>query len=148
MRERSEIDGLRADTEGLKERMAGVEQAQQALLRQFGQLRDAAEARDREIRGQMTGLERSLKADGAAARADLKKEVVDRLTAKVAELMRPQPAAGGRRVEKGREHTVRPGETLSEIAAAYGVTVGTIVRANNLTDANRVRAGTTLFIPD
>ena len=44
-------------------------------------------------------------------------------------------------------HTVRRGETLSTIAARYGVTVGAIARANNLADPNHVVIGSRLTIP-
>jgi len=44
-------------------------------------------------------------------------------------------------------HTVVAGETLSAIAAKYGVTVADILAANDMTDANMVRAGAVLLIP-
>lgn len=51
------------------------------------------------------------------------------------------PAATG-------SHTVRPGETLSEIAADHGVTVARLAEANGLADIHRVLAGQTLAMPD
>ena len=44
-------------------------------------------------------------------------------------------------------HEVRPGETLSQIAAAYGVDVATIAVANQLVHVDRIRAGERLEIP-
>lgn len=44
-------------------------------------------------------------------------------------------------------HVVKPGETVSEIAAAYGVTLHDLVAANGLADPNLVLAGTTLSVP-
>lgn len=44
-------------------------------------------------------------------------------------------------------HTVQPGETLTAIAQRYNVTVSDIVTANNITNPNRVNAGTELIIP-
>lgn len=44
-------------------------------------------------------------------------------------------------------HTVRRGETLSQIAADYGVTVQDLMRANALSDPNRIITGQKLVIP-
>lgn len=44
-------------------------------------------------------------------------------------------------------HTVKAGETLGAIAHKYGVRVGDIATANNITDPARIRPGTELVIP-
>jgi LysM repeat protein len=44
-------------------------------------------------------------------------------------------------------HVVRSGETLTRIAAAYSVDVDRIALANDLHDADRIRAGQSLRIP-
>ncbi len=44
-------------------------------------------------------------------------------------------------------HVVETGETLSAIAARYGVSVEAIARANGLEDPSRIRAGQELIIP-
>jgi LysM repeat protein len=44
-------------------------------------------------------------------------------------------------------HTVKSGETLSEIAARYGTTTSAIVRLNGLRSADSIRVGQTLRIP-
>lgn len=44
-------------------------------------------------------------------------------------------------------YTVRPGDTLSGIAAMFGVTVDDIVRNNNITDPNTLAEGQVLVIP-
>jgi len=44
-------------------------------------------------------------------------------------------------------HEVRPGETLSQIAAAYGVDVETIVAANDVDRPDRIQPGQKLQIP-
>ena len=43
--------------------------------------------------------------------------------------------------------TVKAGETLSDIAARYGVSVGSLMRENGLRDSNHVEAGQTLRLP-
>lgn len=51
--------------------------------------------------------------------------------------------------EAERRHTVRRGETLSTIAARYGVTVAAIMGANpRITDPDRIRAGQSIVIPE
>jgi LysM repeat protein len=44
-------------------------------------------------------------------------------------------------------HTIQRGETLSQIAQGYGVTVQSIVTANGLTNPNHIITGQTLLIP-
>lgn len=44
-------------------------------------------------------------------------------------------------------HTVRSGETLSEIAARYGVSVGALAEANGVADVDRILDGQTLALP-
>lgn len=44
-------------------------------------------------------------------------------------------------------HTVSRGETLSAIAAKYGVSVSSVSAANNLRNVNRITVGMTLVIP-
>lgn len=44
-------------------------------------------------------------------------------------------------------HTVRPGETLGDIARDYGRSITDLVSANGLGDADLILAGTTLVIP-
>ena len=47
-----------------------------------------------------------------------------------------------------RTHRVRPGESLSQIAAQYGVTTQSIVQANGLQNPNNVQVGRLLIIPE
>lgn len=44
-------------------------------------------------------------------------------------------------------YTVRPGDTLSRIAAQFGVTVNAIMQANNISNPNRIFVGQVLNIP-
>lgn len=52
---------------------------------------------------------------------------------------------GGARA--GRSHTVRSGETLSQIAGRYVTSVGALVRANNLRDPDLIVVGARLRVP-
>ncbi len=53
----------------------------------------------------------------------------------------PAPAASG------KVHVVQVGETLSSIAAKYGVTEAALAKANNITNANLIYVGQSLVIP-
>lgn len=80
-----------------------------------------------------------------------KQAMVEELSRRMAELIARQSAAAAPvrgRSETGYEHVVKPGETVSQIAAAYRVTVDAIVRANNLRNPDSVRVGQKLFIPE
>jgi LysM repeat protein len=46
-----------------------------------------------------------------------------------------------------RFYEVQPGDTLTEIAAAYGLPVPAIMEKNGITDANRIFAGQILELP-
>lgn len=46
-----------------------------------------------------------------------------------------------------KEHYVRRGQTLSYIASLYGVSVGSVMRANNLRSSHWIKAGQMLTIP-
>jgi LysM repeat protein len=58
------------------------------------------------------------------------------------------PSGGGSgAVTVSGTYTVRPGDTLSSIAARHGTTVSAIVRANGLASANYIYAGQKLAVP-
>jgi LysM repeat protein len=46
-----------------------------------------------------------------------------------------------------KTHTVQPGENLTAIARQYGITVQALVAANQISNPDRVDAGTVLTIP-
>lgn len=46
-----------------------------------------------------------------------------------------------------QEHTVAPGETISGIAARYGITMDTLVSFNQISDSRRVQVGSRFQIP-
>ncbi|HEY5999753.1 MAG TPA: LysM peptidoglycan-binding domain-containing protein [bacterium] len=141
-----------------EERLAKVQEQFQ------GQLKVVVEEVGRENQDLSRGL--------ASARADL--EATRQETAAVrqglVELQRPMQELAeqlaavqtqiqdlGRRVESQRKaaparggstHTVRAGETLTAIAARYGVTVKALRDKNQLSDADSLREGQKLAIPE
>ena len=83
-------------------------------------------------------------------RAKDREEIVNSLSRRMEKAIRRYCAgrAGGRTLSgEGYEHVVQPGETLSEIAKAYGVTGRAMVEANDIPDPDRLQVGQRLFIP-
>ena len=56
------------------------------------------------------------------------------------------PGAGTSAATTAGSHVVRPGETLSDIAARYGLSVRSLAAANGITNVNRVIAGARLRV--
>lgn len=55
---------------------------------------------------------------------------------------------GSLRVERGtRYHTLEGGETLYRVSRMYGVSVGELIAANNITDHTDIDTGTRLVVP-
>lgn len=47
-----------------------------------------------------------------------------------------------------RQHTIRPGETLSQISKKYGTSIVALKRLNGIKDSHKIRAGKTLIVPN
>lgn len=58
-----------------------------------------------------------------------------------------QPAPTSEPEQRLQAYQVKAGETLSEIALAYSISVDELLSLNGLTDPNSVGAGTTIFVP-
>ena len=91
------------------------------------------------------------------AREKDKQEIIDRISAKMADIVKasaPAPARSTKKTSKramsdtGYEHEVKAGETLSDIAAAYGVKPSVIIEVNELKNPNQLKVGQKLFIPE
>jgi len=148
MREQQEIEALKTEVFRLREQMEGLHAAREDTYGRVDGLSASLDGDLRDLRRRLDALEQGLQAAGVA-RERMRQEIVEELSRKVEALLRSNRAAAPRaRVENGYEHVVQPGETLSEIAAAYNVRVETVVRANNLDSADKIRSGQKLFIPE
>ncbi len=118
------------------------------LQREVRDLRDELarnQSRDQEAFDQrLDRLEQGLRQLEARQRKD-REEIVSVLSKRMSELMASQPRGGNS--GGGGVHTVGPGETLSAIASAYGVSSRAIIQANNLSNPDRLRVGQKLRIP-
>ena len=94
-------------------------------------------------------LAKAAAAKAAAVKAVASKPAVAQPKARVAASNVPPkaPTQARRSGAKSLTVTLGEGQTLWSLARAHGVSVGAIVEANGLRDANRVRAGSRLLIP-
>lgn len=114
----------------------------------------ASAAQLQSVKTEVDDLQRQIRAVDAA-RAKDKKAIYDDLTKKISKLLKSSSSSSSRSSSRRRtgsqsgiEHVVKPGQTLSQIAAAYGVTTKVLVEENGLKNANAIFAGQKLFIPD
>ncbi len=110
------------------------------------------------LQARLDELEARIRAVDAARERD-KQEIVDKLSTKLTQIVSTSKSSGSSSAKKqgskkssgaqsGYEHEVRAGDTLSAIAAAYGVTSKVILDNNDIKDPNRLRVGQKLFIPE
>jgi murein DD-endopeptidase MepM/ murein hydrolase activator NlpD len=78
-------------------------------------------------------------------------QIAERLAAaqgQIQDLARRQDALRKAPPARGGQHAVRAGETLTTIAARYGISVQALMDKNQITDANSIREGQKLAIPE
>lgn len=143
----NEIVNMKASIQRLEQRIEGIEAGREDLYAQVASLQ-AEQGRVAAKRGaELEALDSKLAAQKAAADRT-RKELVANLSRKMADIMRTSTPASSVRTESGYEHVVKPGETLSEIAKAYKVTISVVTKANNLKNPDDLRVGQKLFIPE
>lgn len=142
-REAIRLENLEAEISRLHERVEELAAAQQNLYEQLSGAEKSRRDGDVAVGVRIDRVANDVNALDVKCRS-IKQEVVDALSKKIEVLLRSQSPAA----QQGREHVVRKGETLSEIAKAYGATVKMIVKANRLKSADSIREGQKLFIPD
>jgi len=145
-RDRADLDRLKSEVERLEERIKGTAAAQEEQYSRIEALDRARNRSDAKIERRLEAAEKQIVAGDRARQAD-KKEIIDVLSRKFADLMQRQSRRSAP-TGRGYEHVVKPGETLSEIADAYDVTVEVIVQGNDLRNPNAIRVGQKLFIPE
>ena len=163
--EQEDIRMLREDLNRVKGQMETVEMENRRMANAVEKLRAAAaDPRDQAaLQERLDNLERQLQAVNAAREKD-KQAIVDQISSRIAEIMskgagrptpthsapatpRPAPAASPEGATSAGEHIVKPGETLSSIAAIYKIKTGALIEANDIKDQDNLRAGQKLVIP-
>ena len=148
-----QISSLRADVARLKEQVSAIERTQQELYRRLDQGDSSDRAEMKQLKASVAQLEQALQSLETARGRD-RQEIVETLGKRVADVMKTQVSSAGRSSssssakERGVEHTVQAGQTISEIATAYKVSAAKIMKANNITNPNSLRVGQKLFIPE
>lgn len=147
-RHAADIGLLRQQTAALEQRIDALESVREETYRQLDQIRHALRAIESDSARQRNELTAAIQAE-SSARDAMRADLTRSLSERIAEIMRTQvqPPAP-LRAESGYEHVVRQGETLSEIARAYGVSMNAIIRANRIERPDALRVGQKLFIPD
>jgi nucleoid-associated protein YgaU len=142
--------GMKGDVKALQEwrqevRLEQENQARdfEALRKQVRELEAAFREHQQAVKVQFQDLETSREQDKNFIIADLTKKLT---TIQGAMTPPPPPAGGGSKT--GFEHVVKTGETLSVIAKGYKADMNAILKANNLKNANSIKVGQKLFIPD
>lgn len=143
------IQTLQVQVNQLQERVNDMEAQRQDLYERMHQLEAGIEAGRRDEQQRLAALESSVGSMEAARQRD-REQIVDQLSKKMADVVRTTGggSGGGSRSADGYEHVVQQGETLSAIAAAYKVKPSAIIEANGLKNANNLRVGQKLFIPE
>lgn len=146
-----QIDNLNERIEQIRERLDATEDRQDRLSRDIEELQREIQDSARDQGARVTELSNKLN-EMDAARARDRKAIIDQISAKMATVIKQQQKRQAPRFSSGSqtgyEHVVKEGQTLSEIASAYGVKADAIARANKLPDRNNIRVGQKLFIPD
>lgn len=164
VRDRAELAALRTDVDSIKERIAAQEKSVQDLREKFEALKPVMANDNREMAERLAVIEKALK-NAETAHDEIKKQIIDDLAGKLEKIGRIQAsgtttASGRSRLHEGtdgsvtkepkgsgKEHLVRPGETLSSIATLYKVKVQDLMQANNIKD-DRIRIGQKIVIPE
>lgn len=152
---------LQEDLRRVSGRLEGMDLELTRLQSQVDTLRAsqgrAGQTEIQALQARLADLETRLRASEAAREKD-KQEIVESLSKKISQIVAP-PASSSKSASKsgtrsnsgpssGYEHIVASGDTLSTIAAAYGVSVKVILEDNDIKDPNRLRVGQKLFIRD
>lgn len=147
VRYESRLSSLEGSADRLEKRVQGLNQSLQEAYDQIDRLEKLHGRKLVKIEKELVKIEEIVETLDAR-QVRMKKEIVDQLTTKIAGLLRETGSRSSGQNLRGREHEVRAGQTLSEIAAAYGVSINAIMDANNLKDPDNIRKGRKLFIPE
>lgn len=155
MRRREDMLVMQESSQRVEARIEALEFEIGALRRELDRVQQdtlrATEMEMETLEGRVNTTERKV-ASLESNRARDRQEIIDTLSKKMADVLQRTASSSssrsGRRSEYGYEHVVKSGETLSEIASAYGVSVKTIIEENNITNPNLLRAGQVLFVPE
>jgi len=143
----TELVRVQREVSSLKDSVRSMQSSREDVYRKM----DAIEARSASQSRQQSEELAALKAEIRALRAErdaMQAQLVKELSAKMAAAMKQYAVQTAPPQQSGRLHKVESGQTLSEIARAYGTTVSAIMKANNLRSADVLKVNQELFIPE
>lgn len=147
---RSEVDAMGASLSSLSARTDAFSRQFDARSADLAALRGEIEAsreQQRSMKAKLDGIpgtfSKLLDEQGKSVRADVDRTIQKQIKAVSAAGRQYAPHRSG----KFYEHEVGVGQTLSEIAIVYGVSVQTIISENNIENPSLIRAGQKLLIP-
>lgn len=132
--------------ERIEAQLQGIRGSQERVDAGMSELQQRQSQQARQMQADLDALRLELKAvqaDRERLRAEISQDLAGKMTKLISDHT-PKPAPR----QAGYEHVVKQGQTLSEIATAYGVTVNAIVNANNMKSADVLKVGQKLFIPE
>ncbi len=145
---RTQILNLQTQVERLSSRLDGVQAERDQTRSQMGTMQRALNENTQVLDQRITAIEANMDTLVQRQQAD-KRETQETLSKQMARIFREQSAPASATIsDEGYQHPVQAGQTLSEIAAAYGVTRQVIIKANNLKNPDLLRVGQVLFIPE
>lgn len=163
--EASRLASLEAELARLQSQVDSMSASQESVVAQANATVSRSSSSFESMRSDIETLRAevaSLKAENQTLRAELnsQRSQIEALPGKITSAVSSAiskssgSSSGGGRSSSSRrssgefyEHTVASGDTVSDIAKAYGVTTAAIVRENNLKDAGAIRVGQKLYIP-
>ena len=141
-----DIANLKADIARINARLDGIEAGREDVYSQISLSQQKMSKSEAQYRAEIAALQSRL-ASEAAAREKMKQEMVADLSSKIEKIIKSQTRGSAFGVS-GVEHVVKPGQTLSAIAKAYGVKTKDIIKANRLKNPDDLRVGQRIIIPD
>jgi LysM repeat protein len=146
-RTRADIDNLKSDVYTINERLNMISQKQEIIDQEIAKLRSAMNQDSDLLQKTIKQLDVMQKNSDARIKK-LQEDIINDLSGKISTIIKTQVSPQSSYGERGREHVVQPGETLSAISQAYGVNINIIIKANNLKNPDSLSVGKKLFIPE
>lgn len=145
----NEMANQKIQIQRLEQRLDGMEAEREVLYVQMAALQQSLAVSESRRHAELSALHAQLTAQ-AQAQESLRRELADELSGRMAKILQTQAATASTaaRTQPGWVHTVKSGQTLSEIAREYNASTAAIVKANNLKNPHDIKVGQELFIPE
>ena len=147
MRMQSQVQHMRAELDRVKGQVDGLVAGREEVYRKIESLQASVNSSSRVLGGEIKNLSQGLQAT-SVSREQMKQDIINKMSKNVETIMKTQETTRNNNAQRGIEHIVAPGNTISTIAAAYHVSSKAIIKANNIKKPDQLRIGQVLFIPE